>query len=1051
MPTAVAAAEREPALSAAAFSSPASPSRRESTRGTLGHWLESVGALVLRDLRLTVRSVTALALLLLVPLIFTFFLFAARLSYDDNAVFSQTTGPKRNPALEPISEQLLPCRALHNHTCYNFAVVPASNSTVIGWVQEVASRYGLSTSVNASGGIISFETSAQLNAFQVAHPNVTQAAYIFEAGQLRAIDSGRISFTVQYNKSCQAAFPGFQCYYQEQYLVPTLIAAMNDVLLGTRLTLTQAFMPHPQLQSALSAFQQFGAFMMFGALMIGFVYFLMLLVNDKELKLRESLKMIGLTQSIFFVASWTVFLAVATLLVLLLIAFGAAFQFSFYLKNSFGCVFFTYWIFSLSLICWAFFFYVFVRRTSQVSLASFVFFILSYVIASGGSYVYYDKPDGKAFIASDLLFFRWVFALLSPVMFYKCVLDLSIFSTVFTGISWSDRGSYTNLWPLTMCWAWMIWPAAVLFVAAVYLDNVMPNEYGVSLPWWYPFSMAYWRGRSVRPRAASRRRTRRWRRKRPAAEGETEGEEAVEDEAEREAAIQQRIADITAAALNAGGKEGDDLTGMSPGAPGAPERNGTKAAAPSSSSEPSDDNLAARASMDRGASLSGREPSSFLESIQTYVAETARSARLQDAHHRQRSSDGAGSDLVNGAADSVPDANGGAAERVVDPDVLAERQAVLSGEQLRPSSAVVLRRLRRVFAKGQVAVDDLCLAVDRDSLTCILGPNGSGKTTTFNMLTGVLHPSGGDAWVYGYSVLREMHRIRPLIGVCPQHDILWRYLTAREHIYLYATLKGIPRRERMAEVERRLAQVDLLHVADKYASQFSGGMRRRLSVALALVGDPQVVYLDEPTTGMDPVMRRAVWDMIAAAKRGRVILHTTHSMEEADVLGDRIAIMYRGQLSVLGSPMHLKNKFGTGYHLTVTCSAGTGEAVAAAVQRECAGAVCESRQVLTSGRQELLQFALPPPPTTTTVAAAEQGEKGAAASSSAAYEDLFAYLEERGAALGVHDFAVSGTSLESVFIKVFHMNEAAQQADAAGDAHRSPRRLQRLCFWRRSK
>eukprot|EP00166_Cyanidium_caldarium_P002650 ctg_2594.g580 len=150
---------------------------------------------------------------------------------------------------------------------------------------------------------------------------------------------------------------------------------------------------------------------------------------------------------------------------------------------------------------------------------------------------------------------------------------------------------------------------------------------------------------------------------RPAAEGETEGEEAAEDEAEREVAIQQRIADITAAALNAGGKEGDGLAGMSPGAPGGPALNGTKAAAPSSSSEPSDDNLAARASMDRGASLSGGEPASFLESIQTYVAETARSARPQEAHHRQRSSGEAGNDLVDGAAVSVSDANAGGAER----------------------------------------------------------------------------------------------------------------------------------------------------------------------------------------------------------------------------------------------------------------------------------------------------------------------------------------------------------------------------------------------------
>lgn len=176
-----------------------------------------------------------------------------------------------------------------------------------------------------------------------------------------------------------------------------------------------------------------------------------------------------------------------------------------------------------------------------------------------------------------------------------------------------------------------------------------------------------------------------------------------------------------------------------------------------------------------------------------------------------------------------------------DPDVRREREAVDAG--LRDDRAVVLRHLRKTF-KSVVAVDDVTVSIPHNSLFCLLGHNGAGKSTTFNMLTGLTDVTDGDATVYGHSVKNDMAGLRPLLGVCPQHDVLFDRLTGAEHVRLFAALKGVPRALRDAEVEARLSQVSLLDVGGRYAGQYSGGMRRRLSVALALVADPKIVFLD---------------------------------------------------------------------------------------------------------------------------------------------------------------------------------------------------------------
>ncbi|KAL2935162.1 ABC transporter A family member 2 [Bienertia sinuspersici] len=213
------------------------------------------------------------------------------------------------------------------------------------------------------------------------------------------------------------------------------------------------------------------------------------------------------------------------------------------------------------------------------------------------------------------------------------------------------------------------------------------------------------------------------------------------------------------------------------------------------------------------------------------------------------------------------------------------------------------------------AIKGLYVNLARDQLFCLLGPNGAGKTTTINCLTGITSVTAGDAIIYGNSIRNSigMSNTRKLLGVCPQFDVLWCVLTGEEHLQLFARIKGLPPSSIKEVVKKSLEEVRLTASAKVRTGSYSGGMRRRLSVASALLGDPKLVILDEPTTGMDPISRRHVLDIIENAKRGRVIILTTHSMEEADILGDRIGIMAKGRLRCIGSSIRLKSRSGTGF------------------------------------------------------------------------------------------------------------------------------------------
>lgn len=221
--------------------------------------------------------------------------------------------------------------------------------------------------------------------------------------------------------------------------------------------------------------------------------------------------------------------------------------------------------------------------------------------------------------------------------------------------------------------------------------------------------------------------------------------------------------------------------------------------------------------------------------------------------------------------------------------------------------AVSIRHLKKTFGDFN-AVDDLDLDIFEGQIFALLGHNGAGKSTTINMLTGLLSVSSGSALISGKDVATDMMSIRRNIGVCPQHDVLYNDLTVKEHFLLFAALRGIEPSEVRVEIRQKIIDVGLTEKLNTLAGSLSGGQKRKLSVALALLGNSKVVFLDEPTSGMDPYSRRATWDLLRKNRKGRAIVLTTHFMDEADILGDRIAIMAEGKVKCCGSSYFLKSQ-----------------------------------------------------------------------------------------------------------------------------------------------
>ena len=228
------------------------------------------------------------------------------------------------------------------------------------------------------------------------------------------------------------------------------------------------------------------------------------------------------------------------------------------------------------------------------------------------------------------------------------------------------------------------------------------------------------------------------------------------------------------------------------------------------------------------------------------------------------------------------------------------------------NDVIVADRLTKVFNKSLVAVDHISFSVKKGEIFGFLGPNGAGKTTTINMLITVLKPTEGTASVLGYDIVRQGSKVREVIGVVPQEYTADEDLTGYENIILCADLYGIPREIAKKRAIELLELVELSKFKDKKVETYSGGMRRRLELACGLINRPKVLFLDEPTLGLDVQTRAATWDYIRRLKKeyGMTLFMTTHYLEEADVLCDRIAIIDHGKIIATGTPSELKDSIG---------------------------------------------------------------------------------------------------------------------------------------------
>lgn len=816
-------------------------------------------------------------------------LYFSQISINNGDGFDPTALDTPNPVPRDLS--FIPrCIPLEFEDCYTLAYAPESNPAVRRRVAQVASRSNI-----PDEEVRGFPDSATLNKFLFDNPNRTQAAYIFEQDNFDQIADGNISFVIQYNETLQQDFPLGLTDFHAVVVVPNMVHAMNLVMMeeltgkNVDLSLKTSVFPHPNLVSldgdgaGLDAFGQYGPLLTFATYFLVLVFFLYKIVEEKENGLRDAMKLAGQYQSQHII-SWSLpYIAFMLVQTLLLIAFGHAFDFKYFTRTDFGVYFLTMFIFSLSVVGWTFPLAVLTKKSQTVSVVGFNLFIIGYLVASFGSIVYGDD------ISESVHYLRQVFAIAPSTVFVKALTDGTVLALQGSGLSLDTAGTYTDIFPVTVCWRWMFFSGLIAFLIGIYLDNVIPTEHGAALSPFYPFQASYW---------------------------------------------------------GLGKKKDISLFQKAVGDP-----------------EESD------------------------ESDYRYL-------------------DQVGVQSYDAASEDV--------------DVRMEREAVARGD--RDTAALVVKNISKSFKTVQ-AVDDVSFSVKQNSAFALLGHNGAGKTTLQRMLITATSVSAGDAFIYGLSVREDKGAVRKLLGVCPQFDIFWHRLTGAEHVMIFGALKGLNRKQRLVEAKERLADVHLTEKANVLAGSYSGGMQRRLSVALSLTGDPKIVFLDECTSGADPLVRRDLWGTIERAKKGRVIFLITHSIAEAQHIAghNAIGIMAKGKLRVLGNALHLKTKFGAGYRvLVVLRAAEAADRLAMALNAVCPGTTLTG---VTEGKdnEKLAEYSLP--------RRAKESE----------VLDTVSILEEEKEEYDIVEYSLNSTTLGEVFKKITSLSEDVHEDESGG-------RKRRCCF-----
>ncbi|XP_014207034.1 ATP-binding cassette sub-family A member 5-like isoform X2 [Copidosoma floridanum] len=627
-------------------------------------------------------------------------------------------------------------------------------------------------------------------------------------------------------------------------------------------------------------------------------YLLILIVGEKENKIKEGMKIMGLNDSVFWL-SWFIIYG-AFVLLLSAVAVVLLFTLQMFQHTHFLPIFLLVVLYSFSVIMFAFMITPFFdkSRTAGV-LGNFAVTILSlmYFIQ-----VFVDDSSSVAF---------WIVSLLSPTgvalaMDKALVLDLQGEGVNFDNL-WSGPGI-----PFGGSLIMMTLDIFLYGLLAYYLDSVIPSEYGVKRPPWFCFTLGFWCRRNKAPRVSSKERVN------STATATVDASSCTTEHSAHHQALKPTIriaATDDNCQTSSGGGEGGTSVGVG-------------AAGSTNSFEPSHNSF-----------TGGEEANRDVEPV-------------------------------------VREMKGREAIRIVD---------------LYKSYS----KCRRPEVK---AVNGINLTIYEGQITAILGHNGAGKTTLFNILTGLTSPTAGTALIFGYDVRdsNDMHIIRSMTGVCPQHDILFDLLTPREHLEFFAAVRGIPHGTIEHEVKKTLKDIDLLEKADTFAKYLSGGQKRKLSVGIAIIGDPKIIILDEPTAGVDPYSRRQMWSFLQSRRHGKVILLTTHFMDEADILADRKAVVSKGKLRCCGSSLFLKNKFGIGYHLTLVLEGNPKEGI---ISRMVSQHVPKAEKARRHGRE--LSFILPH-------------------NSVESFAALFSAIEDeirtRKQKLGISSYGVSMTTLEEVFL-----------------------------------
>uniref|UniRef100_A0A674KD19 ABC transporter domain-containing protein n=1 Tax=Terrapene triunguis TaxID=2587831 RepID=A0A674KD19_9SAUR len=308
--------------------------------------------------------------------------------------------------------------------------------------------------------------------------------------------------------------------------------------------------------------------------------------------------------------------------------------------------------------------------------------------------------------------------------------------------------------------------------------------------------------------------------------------------------------------------------------------------------------------------------------------------------------------------------------------------------------AIRLNNIKKTYKtknKKIEALRGLFLNIYEGQITALLGHSGAGKTTLLNILSGLSQPSDGSATIYKYklSEIEDLEEIRALFGVCPQFNVQFEVLTVKENLRVFAEIKGIRSVEVEYEVQKVLKRMDIIKIQDTQANKLSGGQKRKLSLGIAMLGDPQVLLLDEPTAGLDPRSRHYVWTLLKERRAGRVTLFSTQFMDEADILADRKAFISHGRIKCVGSSLFLKKKWGIGYHLSEVCDS---ENMISLVRQYIPDAT------FTGQSENELSYTLP----------LENVDK---------FPDLFCGLDSHSDQ-GIINYGVSMTTLEDVFLKL---------------------------------